>query len=99
MKRLYISQPIEGETNDEIKNKREYLAQRAEAQLCEEVEVIESAFLGTPPRNRALWYLSKSLELLSIADVVILDKRWQHFKGCRIVEACAREYGIPILDE
>lgn len=44
---------------------------------------------GTP-----LWYLGKSIELLSTADVAYFLKGWNTARGCRIEYMCANDYGI-----
>lgn len=94
MKKLFISQPMRGKTNEEILAVRERAIESAERNLGEKVEVIDSFFKDAPVDANPLWYLAKSLELLSTADVVYFAKGWEEARGCRIENACAIEYGL-----
>lgn len=99
MKRLFISQPMKGKTDEEILAVREKAIASAERHLGEEVEVIDSFFRSAPVDARPLWFLAKSLELLSTADVAYFAKGWEGARGCRIENICAVEYGIDLVIE
>lgn len=99
MKKLFISQPMRGKTDEEILAVREKAIASAEQQLGEKVEVIDSFFQNAPANARPLWFLGKSLELLSTADVVFFAKGWEEARGCRIENTCAIEYGIELVIE
>ncbi len=74
MKKLFISQPMKDKTDEEILAVREKAIKSAEEKLGEPVEVIDSFFQSAPADARPLWFLGKSLELLSTADVAFLPK-------------------------
>ena len=99
MKKLFISQPMKGKTNEEILATRLKAIASAERELGEKVEVIDSFFKDAPVEAKPLWYLSKSLELLSTADVAYFAKGWEEARGCRIENTCAIEYGIELVIE
>lgn len=99
MKRLFVSQPMRGKTNEEIMAVREKAIESAERNLGEKVEVIDSFFKDAPVDANPLWYLAKSLELLSTADVAYFAKDWEEARGCRIENECAIEYGIELVIE
>lgn len=99
MKKLFISQPMNGKTDDEILAVRANAIQAARDSLGEEVEVIDSFFKNAPAEARPLWYLGKSLELLSTADVVYFAPGWEKMRGCCIENRCAKEYGIERIIE
>lgn len=99
MKKLFISQPMRDKTDEEILNERETAIKEAEVYLGEEVEVIDSFFQNAPADAKPLWFLGKSLELLSGADITYFAKGWQDARGCRIEHECALEYGITIIDK
>jgi hypothetical protein len=99
MKKLFISQPMRGKTNEEIISTREKAIASAERELREKVEVIDSFFKDAPIDANPLWFLAKSLELLSTADVVYFAKGWEDARGCRIENTCAIEYGIELIIE
>ena len=99
MKKLFISQPIRGKTDEEILAEREKAIASAEKNLGEKVEVIDSFFQNAPAEAKPLWYLGKSLELLSTADVAYFAKGWEEARGCRIENTCAIEYGITVIED
>ena len=99
MKKLFISQPMRGKTNEEIMAVREKAIESAERNLGENVEVIDSFFQNAPVDANPLWYLAKSLELLSTADVAYFAKDWEKYRGCRIENTCAIEYGIDVIED
>ena len=101
MIKLFISQPMRGKTNEEILKVREQAIAAAQAVLerKQEIEVIDSFFKDAPAEARPLWFLGKSLELLSTADVAYFANGWQEARGCRIEHICAVEYGIEVMEE
>ena len=99
MKKLFISQPMRDKTKEEILAVRKRAIESAERHLGEKVEVIDSYFENAPAEARPLWYLGKSLELLSTADVVYFANGWENYRGCRIENTCAIEYGIEMVIE
>lgn len=99
MKKLFISQPMRGKTDEEILAVREQAIKSAKDLFGEEVEVIDSFFQSAPADARPLWFLGKSLELLSTADVVYFAKGWEDARGCRIENTCAIEYGIKVIED
>lgn len=99
MKRLFISQPMRGKTDEEILETRNRAIESAKRFLGEEVVVIDSFFQGAPADARPLWFLAKSLELLSTADVAYFVKDWENYRGCRIENTCAIEYGITVIED
>lgn len=99
MKRLFISQPMRGKTDEEILAVRQKAVESATKHLGEDVEVIDSFFQNAPAEAKPLWYLGKSLELLSTADVAYFAKGWEEARGCRIENTCAIEYGIDLVIE
>lgn len=99
MIRLFISQPMKGKTNEEILAVREQAIKSAERHLGEKVEVIDSFFKDAPVDAKPLWYLAKSIELLATADVAYFAKDWEKYRGCRIENECAIEYGIDVIED
>lgn len=99
MKKLFISQPMRGKTDEEILAERKKAIESAERNLGEPVEVIDSFFQNAPADARPLWFLGKSLELLSTADIAYFDKGWEDARGCRIENQCAIEYGIEVIED
>lgn len=99
MKKLFISQPMRGKSDEEILKEREKAIKSAEKQMDEPVEVIDSFFQLAPTDARPLWYLGESLKLLATADVAYFAKGWEKARGCKIEHTCAVEYGIPTIED
>ena len=98
MERLFISQPMNGKTDEEILAVREQAIKLAKDVLKDDVEVIDSFFQAAPADASPLWFLGKSIELLSTADVAYFADGWENARGCRIEHACAVEYGIDRIE-
>ena len=99
MKKLFISQPMRGKTDEEILAVREKAIKAAEKLIGEPVEIIDSFFQSAPVDAKPLWFLGKSLELLSTADVAYFAPGWNDFRGCKIEHTCAVEYNIDRIEE
>ena len=98
--KLFISQPMRDKTNEEIKSERNEIIQRVkEIYKDEEIEVIDSFFENAPHEANPLWFLGKSLELLSTADIAYFADGWEEYRGCSIEHKCAIEYGIKIIQD
>ena len=97
MKKLFISQPMKGKTNEEIRKEREDAILCAKAMAGDEIEVIDSFFENAPTEATPLWYLGESLKLLSTADVAYFATGWKNARGCKIEHICAQQYGINII--
>ena len=98
MKKLFVSQPMKGKTDKEIKEERDLAVKEASLLLGESVEIIDSFFEGAPAEAKPLWFLGKSFELLSTADVAYFAKDWDKYRGCKMENTAAKEYGIKSIE-
>lgn len=98
MKNIFISQPMNGKTDEEIKSERQRVITIMGSYLEDKVKVIDSIVQNPPKKATPLWFLGKSLEALSMADVAVFAKGWEKYRGCRIEHTCAIEYGIRIVE-
>lgn len=98
MKKLFISQPMRGKTDEEIKIERAKAIEAASELMGEPVEVIDSFFEEAPVDAKPLWFLGKSLELLADADVAYFAPGWKDARGCKIEHTCAVEYNIDRIE-
>ena len=96
MKKLFVSVPMKGRTEEEIKASIQKMKKIAEAYEGEELELIDSYVEGNPPKNnhQSVWYLGKSLEKLSEADIFIGIEDDYNWSGCYIEGIAAHRYGI-----
>ena len=97
-----ISQPMNGKTDEEITATRE----RAIAALKEHgYEVVDSYFhnefvndkMPEETANKPIWFLSKSLEKMSLCEALYCCEGWQYARGCKIEHEVATQYGLEII--
>ena len=89
--KVFISQPMKGLSEKEIKSNREKAIRKIKSLYGNDAEIIDSFIEG---EGNSLWFLGKSIELLSTADVAYFLKGWNKARGCRIAYMCASNYGI-----
>lgn len=100
MLKVFISQPMNDKTNEQIEAERNRAIEEIKNKYPEEeVEIIDSFFKDAPHEAKPLWFLSKSLELLSTADIAYFVEGWDQYRGCKIEHTCATEYGIEVIAE
>lgn len=102
MKKVFISQPMNGLSDEEILDSRNRAIKAVKDEYNDEVEILESFFDDfkfAKGANVPLQYLSKSLALLSQADVAYFCDGWAVKRGCKIEHECAKAYGIDIMYE
>lgn len=97
--KAFISQPMKDKTDEEIKAERAKAIDSLKKKFGEDVEIIDSFFEGAPADAKPLWFLAKSLELLSTADVAYFCKGWETARGCKIENTCAIKYGIEVIED
>lgn len=98
-KKLFISCPMRGRTEENIKKSMEQMHRIAEIMFDQELEVIPSYIEDNPPENsnQAVWYLGKSVQLLAEADYFIGVEWCDFYKGCEIERTVANRYDIPSM--
>ena len=96
MKKLFVSVPMKGRTEEEIKASIQKMKKIAEVYEGEELELIDSYIEDNPPQNKnqAVWYLGESIKKLSQADVFIGICESYEWNGCEIERETAAGYGI-----
>ncbi len=102
MKKLFISQPMRGFSDEEILKAREEIKLRAEKEIGEPVELIDSfieEYPGEINKSVPVWYLGKSIQFLSQADVAYFGGEWENARGCKIEHELAVQYGIDRIED
>lgn len=96
MKKLFVSVPMKGRTEEEIKASIQKMKKIAEIYEGEELELIDSYIEDNPPKDskEAVWYLGESLKKLAQADVFIGICESYDWNGCCIERETAEKYGI-----
>lgn len=98
MKKLFVTVPMKGRTEEEIKASIQKMKKIAEIYEDEELELIDSYIEDNPPKDskEAVWYLGESLKKLAQADVFIgIDDTWD-WNRCYIEMETANRYGIKV---
>ena len=103
MKKLFVSVPMKGRTEEEIKASIQKMKKIAEIYEGEELELIDSYIEDNPPKDskEAVWYLGESLKKLAQADVFIGICESYDWNGCYIetetsVKYFIKAYAIPV---
>ena len=94
-KKVMISQPMKGKTNEQIKQERKQLVK----ELTDAgYEVLDTVFENAPAdEDVAIYMLSQSIRFLGRADLVIFMKGWEYARGCKIEHEVAVNYGKEIV--
>ena len=96
MKKLFVSVPMKGRTEEEIKASIQKMKKIAETYEGEELELIDSYIEDNPPKgnNEAIFYLGESIKKLAQADVFVGICESYEWSGCRVENIAAESYGI-----
>ena len=98
MKKLFISQPMNGLSDEAIETRRNEIIEAVKEDYGD-IEVIDSFFKGAPHDAKPLWFLGESLKKLSEADIVFFEDGWENARGCKIEHECASAYGLSIIHD
>ena len=102
MKKLFISCPMKGRTEEQIRDSRNKMHKIAEAVFGEELEVIDSYIKNDPPATNsiAIWMLGESIKKMASADYYIgtdiydVRAKMHNYPGCIIENRVADSYKI-----
>ena len=100
MKKLFISCPMKGRTEENIRKSMEKMHRIAEIVFDQELEVLPSYIAQKPPQGvkEAVWYLGESIKLMAQADYYIGIDYNVFFSGCLVENEVAKQYKIPKTD-
>lgn len=104
MIKVFISQPMNGKSDEDILNERNRISEHIRKSFKDkEVKILDSYFedfdvTALSGANVALKYLAKSIGILAYADLLVLANGWEETRGCVIEEKCARLYGIDVVE-
>jgi hypothetical protein len=96
MKKLFVSVPMRGRTEEEVNKSIIKMHHIAEAYEGVKLELISPWVYEAPPAdcNQGAWYIGKSIEKLAEADIFIGMEDSIHYPGCMIEKQVAANYGI-----
>ena len=97
--KVFISQPMKDRSNEEIEAERAEVKKKLDEKFGEDnYEIIDSFFKDAPHDANPLWFLGKSLQLLSQADVCVFTNQWYVARGCVMEHRACEEYKIKIWE-
>ena len=101
--KVFISIPMAGRSDEQIKTDMEWVSSYIKGEYPA-AEILDSFIDEMPPphpitwqRASGLWYLGKSLEIMSQARLAVFVDDWQEARGCVLEHAAATAYGIPTM--
>ena len=99
--KAFISVPMKGKTKEEIEKTINIMKNKAIEEAGNDVEFINTIVQDKPPyntNNEAIWYLGKSIELLSQCEILVCLKDIDNYNGCYIEKEIAKRYGLKIIE-
>lgn len=98
-KKLFISCPMNGRTEENIKKSMDKMHKIAEDVFEQKLDVIDTYIEEAPPGgvNAGVWYLGKSIEMMSEADYFIGIDCCSVYRGCALETKIAYDYHIPMF--
>lgn len=96
MIKLFISMPMNGLSDDEIRASMVDAKMEAERIIGQPVELLETVF-DFPEGTHPLVYLGESLKKMAEADVVYFHCGWKQARGCFVEHIAAVKYGKHII--
>ena len=96
MKKLFISQPMRGKSEETILVEREKALQEVRDCFAIEAEVLDTFFNDVD--GKSLEFLCKSIMMLAQADIAYFAPGWENACGCRIQNICAKEYKLTVIE-
>ena len=97
--KVFISQPMIDKTDEQILNERKRAISIIKKKFGKDVEILDSFVKGAPHESTPVWFLGKSIEVLSKANIAYFVDDWKNYRGCKIENTVAHEYGIDTIEE
>ena len=96
-KKLFISCPMKGRTEEAIRHDMDRMHKMAEIVFDQELEVIPTYIEHDPPEtsNKAIWYLGESIKKMAEADYFIGVMGAYGARECRVEAETAAAYELP----
>jgi hypothetical protein len=100
MKKIFISQPMRGKSDEEILRERNRLTDITrdiiKKRFDDDIEVLDTFFEDF--NGKALQFLAKGLMVLAEADFAVFAPGWEDARGCKIEHECCVKFNIPLLE-
>lgn len=92
--------PMKGLADEQIKTRQKELEESVKKYIPNS-EIIDTYINEDAPKSSqpGLWYLGRSFELLSQADMAVFALGWEQARGCWLEYAACKHYDIPVKFE
>ncbi len=101
MKKLFISLPMNGRSEEEIQAKMAEYKKLTERVVKEETALINTCFedfdINKDDLNAFIYYFEKSIQKMAEADFVLFDDSWRESGRCKAEYVIAQVYNIPMI--
>ena len=98
MKKIFISMPMNGKTDEQTKKDFEENKKYLKKHWGFNPELVIDSIIGDGTDN-PVKYLAKSIDLIADADIVFFASGWERARGCKIEHEVAVAYGKVVLYE
>jgi len=98
--KLFISIPMRGYDDDEVRAAILGIKEFTERMYDREFDLIDSFIEEEPPDGvmQGAYYLGKSIQKLSTADICVFHPEWKNARGCIIEHMVCAMYDIPYVE-
>ncbi|MGN1418559.1 MAG: hypothetical protein ACI4W6_04460 [Acutalibacteraceae bacterium] len=96
MKKIFISQPMRGKSEQEIRAERKIIIEKVKQIFGEDAEILGNFFPDF--RGNALECFAKSISVLTEADAAVFAKHWEDNRGCVLEHKICKDYNVPTLE-
>lgn len=101
-KKLFVSIPMNGRDPDDIVMDMHALSDIVSSEIGCDITLLNTVFsdddVPADIPNPSVWYLGKSVEALSDADLAVFDPDWRNARGCILEHMICAMYNIPYVD-
>lgn len=94
-----ISQPMNGLTKEQILEVKNKAIKNLEKRGYEVINTYFEDFDDSKLKHKGVFYLAKSIEVLSKIDLLYCCKGWENARGCRFEHDIAVSYGIDVIED
>lgn len=101
--KIFISMPMKSKSTEQVRTEMNKVLTFIKNKLPE-AELIDSIIddadkdIAIKGDDIALWYLGKSIILLSSADIVFFVNDWNEYRGCITERRVSEDYGKFCVD-
>lgn len=101
--KLFVSLPMNAQSDEAVLHTQNVILENVQNTTGKKFELLNTLFHEPVPRgsdipNSQIWYLTRSLNVLICADLVVFHPFWTQARGCIVEHAICSLYSIPHMD-